>query len=187
MQLLEPIETINQRLKDCFGIDTVTGLGMYRVVLADEQFEKRLSNYSPGGIELLRPEVQLLPKYQWLKGLYLIETLCLVPTVNEKDLPDQKISYEPLFVFWDKDGNYLPPKYEVAEMAIQIVLAAKGKHNLHKYVDKEGTTEGALEERRKRIDDMVEYFGGDESGLMGASLNSGNAAFVPHNYERQGK
>lgn len=184
MELPEPIETLNSRLKDIFGIDTVSGLGMFRIVFADEQFEKRTTECTDSGIFLLVPEVRLLPKYQWLKGLYLIETLVAIPDVNVGDLPTQKTSYEPLFVFWDKDGGYLPPKWEVADMAINIMLAARGKQNLHKYVDKEGTTEDAIAERKRRIDGMIEYFGGDESGLMGSSIDSGNSSFVPHNYEK---
>ncbi len=184
MELPEPIETLNKRLADYFGIDTVSAQAMYRIVLADDQFEKRLTECTDAGIFLLTPEVRLLPKYQWLKGLYLIETLVAIPDVSAGELPAQKTSYEPLFVFWDKDGGYLPPKWEVAELAINIMLAARGKQNLHKYVDKEGTTEGAIAEKKKRIDDMIEYFGGTESGLMGASINSGNASFVPHNFEK---
>jgi hypothetical protein len=184
MQLLEPIETLNQRLADYFGIDTVTGMNMYRIVLADEQFEMRLTDCTDAGILLLKPEVRKLPKYQWLKGLYLIETLCIVPVVNADTLPDQKLSYEPLFVFWDKNQQYLPPKWEVAELVISSVLAAKGKSSLARYTDGINSQEEAEEAKRKRIDEMVEYFAGDESGLMGNSLNSGSAAFVPHNYEK---
>jgi len=184
MQLLEPIEVLNTRLVDYFGIDTITGMAIFRISLADEQFEMRLTDSTDSGILLLHPEVRKLPKYQWLKGLYLIERLVLIPDVNQNELPSQKLSYEPLFVFWDKDQKYLPPKWEVAELVIRTVLAAQGKSSLARYSDGIKTAEDAEEAKKKRIEDMMEYFSGDESGLMGSSLNSGPTAFVPHNYEK---
>jgi hypothetical protein len=180
MEPCEPFDVLNKRLADVFGIDTLSGLPIWRIVEGEKQFEKqRVTNWR--GIELPRPEVMEVPKYPWLQGIHILERLVIVPFQNAEDLPDSKIVYNVIWNFWDKDLKPLPAKWEVAELVINTVLAAQGKSSLARYVK---STEEEKAEQKKRIDDMIEYFSGDESGLMGNSLNSGPAAFVPHNYER---
>lgn len=185
MFLIEPIDVLNKRLIDHFGIDTFSNQPIWRIVFSEDQLEKQLCEHSAGGILLLRPEVIEVPKYrQWITKKYILEQLVIVPDYQQREVADSKVSYEPFYVFADKNDNYLPPKWEVAEILIATSLAVRGKSSLARYSDGINSQEDEIAARKKRINDMVEYFGGDESGLMGASLDSGNAAFVPHNYEK---
>src|SRR5690606_31743133 len=148
-------ESINRQLKDLFGIDTVTGLPMYRVVWSEDQLEKRLTDRTDTGIHLLRPEVRLLPKYrQWIQNKYVLERLVVVPEINAHELPTQKLSYEPLWVFEDKKGNALPPTVWACKFCIDTVHAALGKQSLRKYVDEEA--KNPEEHREKRIKQLEE-------------------------------
>lgn len=164
--------TINELLKDHFGIDTITGLPMWRVSWSQDQYEKRLGTFddiSPAGVYLRTvTEVRLVPKYsQWIVCKYVLENLVVLPPSARIELPSSNISYEPLYVFMDRNGDYLPPSYLVAEFAIQAVYAAKGQGSLSKYTDPRADDNNGLEYQKKRVDKLYEEMYGNESGLGG--------------------
>lgn len=178
MELTETIESINHQLIDLFGIDTLTGLPIWRIVWSQDQFEKRLGTYddiTESGIYLRTvTEVREVPKYrQWITEKYVLERLSIIPESNRDELPATKLSYEPIFVFQDVNDNYLPPKLEVAKFTIDCIYAAQGKSSMAKYKD-ETTTPEAIQ---KRIDDIQEYLYGDESSITDA-LRSHEAVFL---------
>ncbi len=189
MELTEPIESINKQLIDLFGVDTVTGQAIWRVVWSEDQFEDRLGtydDYSSGGIWLRQvTEVRRVPKYrQWIKELFVLERLVVIPEANKRELPDIQVSYEPLFPFWDKNGKYLPPKLIVAKFVIDTIYAAQGRASLARYKDPEAESmEASIEIKRKRIEELQDYLYGDMSGLHGMTI-TGESVIVPNNYER---
>lgn len=190
MELAQDIESINKQLKELFGVDTVTGDVIWRVVWSEDQFEKRYGTYDdfvPGTKIFLRTvtETREVPKYrQWIHEKYVLERLVAVPEVNLIDLPTTKMSYEPLWVFEDKNGNYLPPKIEACQFIINTVYAAQyGTKNLKKYHDPESSQEAELETRRKRIDGIIDELFGEQSSLQGTT-KTGESIIVPRNYEK---
>lgn len=188
MELPEPINSINSQLRDHFGTDTVTGKVMWRVVWSDDQYEKRLTEYSDGGILLLRPEVRLLPKYkQWIQHRYILEHLVVVPVFQQDELPTSKISYENLWTFEDKKGNYLPPKFRACKYIIDLVNAAQfgpKNHSMRKYVDEDETQEISLANKAKRVQEIELELFGEQSGLGGTTV-SGESIIVPNNYVKE--
>jgi hypothetical protein len=162
MELTEPIEKINLQLIDLFGIDTISGDPIWRVVWSETQFEKRSTKYTDCGLELLTPEVRLLPKYrQWIREKFVLERLTIVPTINSDDLPVSPLTYEPVWVFEDGQSNYLPPQTRVAKFVIDGLYAALGKTSLVKYVDEEA--KNPIEEREKRLNELQEELFGNET------------------------
>jgi hypothetical protein len=173
----------NRPLADLFGIDTVSSQPMFRISWSDEQFEKRLTECTDAGITLLKPEVRLLPKYQWIRARYIIEHLVAIPNVNIPELPTTKVSYEIIWTFEDKDGNYLPPHLEAAKFLINTMLSAMGRHQdgrtpLQKYVDDEFSQEASLDAKEKRIAEISEYLFGEQSSLQGTTV-TGESIIVP--------
>lgn len=178
MELTESIESINRQLVDEFGIDTSTGRPIFRVVWSEDQLEKRLVDCTPEGLYLLYPEVREVKKYGgWIREKYILERLVIVPEVNEKELPTTKLSYEPLWVFHDKEDKPVPPAYWACKFIVDTVYAAMGKRSLAKYVDEEA--KNPIESREKRIKDYEEQLFGDESGLLGTTI-TGESIIVPH-------
>lgn len=175
---METVESINTQLRDLYGIDTITSLPIWRVVWSEDQFEKRLTNHSDTGVILLTPEVRELPKYrQWIKNRYVLERLTVIPEINADDLPTSKLSYEPVWVFEGKNGMFLPPKLEPAQLVIDTLYAAIGKSKLNKYVDsEENTTE---EGRQSRIDKLQKELFGNETDV-GDALAHKQAVIVPN-------
>jgi hypothetical protein len=177
VETTESIESLNRQLVDLFGIDTITGDPIWRIVWSEEQFEKRLMDTTDSGLFLLKPEVRLVPKYrQWIKQKFVLERLVLIPEISMPELPAIKTSYEPIFVFMDKNDNYLPPRIDVAKIVIDTIYAAQGKSNLAKYIDNPD------EEQKKRIEEIYEYLYGDETNVTD-SLRYKTGVVVPRSYE----
>lgn len=128
MELSESIEYINKRLVAEFGLEW-DGQPRWRVVFSDDQFELRWTNFSDSGMELINPEVRMLPKYkQYIRERYILERL--VPVVQPSDLVS-KISYEPAWTFMDDNGKYLPPYFEGCKFVIESVYSKIEKKGTH--------------------------------------------------------
>ena len=179
MELVEPIENLNNRLVSHFGIDTNTSQPMWRIVWSEDQFEKRMMDVTDSGIALLIPEIREVPKYrQWIQEKYVLENLVVVPEVNKKELADIKVSYEPIFVFQDGDGNYLPPHWDVCKLVIDTLLTAKGNHGnqLAKY---KINPEDEVAKTEARIKKLEEHLYGDKTPTSDA-LHYREGVVVPN-------
>jgi len=193
MELTETIETLNEHLVNHFGIDSISGIPIWRIVWSEDQIEKRLGTYddiTPGGLYLRTvTEVREVPKYrQWIQEKYVLERLVVIPEYNENDLPATRVSYEPIWVFEDKKGNYLPPKFEAAKFVIDTIYSVQySNHSLTKYVDPENTLEKEVEAKRKRVDGIIEELFGEQSSLQGTTYVTGESIIVPRNYEKVNK
>lgn len=189
MELTEPVESINNQLVNLFGVDTLTGLPMWRIVFSEDQFEKRLGtydDYSPAGLYLRTvTEVREVPKYrQWIKAKYVLENLVVVPEANQGDLPSSRLSYEPIWVFQTEGGEYLPPRLDAAKFIIDNVYAAKGGDNLIKYKDPMAglTGEDLVAYHDDRIGKLQDELFGDET-WVGDALAHREAIVVPHTFK----
>lgn len=175
MELIEPIEELNKRLVEHFGIDTSTNQPIWRIVFSKDQYEMQLCDTTPEGFHLIHPEMQLRPKYPWIHDMYVLERLVEVPEQQQHELTT-KLSYEPLWVFMDKNGNYLPPMWEAAKFAIDCVYAAQGKKSLHGYVKyKEG--EETLD-ARLRVEKLYEEMYGNETPVGDALMTGSGVGFT---------
>lgn len=179
MELTESIESINSQLINLFGVDTVSGRAIWRVVWSMDQFEKRLVNVTAEGFELLTPIVREVPKYrQWIQNKYILEQLVAVPDYQVIELGGLKTSYEPKFVFSDKDDNYLPPLVEVCVRVIKSIQLKLGKITFAEYAQ---SAEEAVEEQKKKVDEVIEYLYGNESDVSDA-LTRKEGIVVPQSY-----
>lgn len=175
-KLPQDIQIINKKLIDYYGIDTVTGQPIWRISWSNDQYEKRRSEYTPEGLQLLYPEVQLLPKYQWVKDRWILERLVLVPDIHVDELPTQKQSYEILWKFESQLGEALPPTFKAAKFVVDTVMAAMGKKSMRKYVDDEA--QNPIDSRAQRIDKLTEELFGDESSLLGRTITGEAVAYT---------
>jgi len=179
MELTEPIEQINQRLIDEFGLET-DGRPRFRVVFSEDQFEKRLTSFTDEGLELLFPEVRELPKYrQYIHAKYLMERL--VPVLGETDLVT-KTSYECAWVFQDKIGNYLPPRFDACKFVAEALFSAISKAGNHtKYKDPNISAEA----RDAELNNMIDMLFGNETATGDAlAYGSGVSLSTPVKQEK---
>jgi len=160
MELVEPIDRINYWLEKEFG-RWENGQPKFRVVWANNQRDKRWTSFTDEGLELLHPEVRELPKYQHCLGFYVLEQLSIVP--EGSDLVT-KLSYEPLWVFYDKNKHYLPPRFIMCKVIIDAMYTRMGAFAP---VNKE-TSEDVLEKRKIELDKVDKLLFGNETPLTDA-------------------
>lgn len=184
METPETIESLNKQLIYLFGIDTVNGGAIWRIVWSEDQFEKRLGTYddiTPAGLYLRTvTEVREVPKYrQWIHEKYILERLVGIPETNMPELPAVRMSYEPIWTFQDKYDNYLPPRIDACQFIISTVYAAQyGTHNLKKFHDPESSQDAELETRKKRVDGIIEELFGDQSSLQGTTVTGESVGYT---------
>lgn len=182
------VNLFNTRLKETFGIDTITSDPIWRIVWSEDQFEMRHGTYddiTPSGIYLRTvTEVREAPKYrQWIKERYVLERLVVIPESSMPELPATKVSYEPIFVFNDGRGDYLPPNLEVAFITIWTIYDAQyGTKNLARYKDSFDAHSEDFEVRMKRIEEMTNYMYGEGSSFS-SGIRTGETVHMPSNYK----
>jgi hypothetical protein len=182
------IQIINDQLREQYGIDTESKQPMWRVSWAADQYEMRVDDVTATGVRLLFPEIMRLPKYSWIKDLWILENLVLVPIQSMTEIPETKKSYECIWKFkdrWDKPVN---PEYWACQFVIDLIQSVKSGNpmNVRKYYDPQtsGDAKEHLARQKKKIDDLVEQLFGDESSLMGRTV-TGEAVVVPQNYTKE--
>jgi hypothetical protein len=175
---METIETLNQRLVDYYGLDSDTGRPMFRIVWANDEVEKQMVNHTSSGFQLLYPVLAEVKKYPYLKDLYVLERLVVVPDINQPEIPVSKLSYEPIWCYRDSSGNSLPPVWDATQFVVDTLYAALGKKSLKKYVEPDLNEE--KEDRVKKIQD--ELFGNETE--VGDALAYGSGVVVPSNYKK---
>lgn len=183
MELREEISWINEQLIKEFGLE-FNKEPRWRVVFSEDQIEKRWTDRTNEGFELLYPEVRELPKYrQYIRQRYILERL--VPVTQGSDLTT-KISYEPAWVFQDRYQNYLPPFFEGCKYVIEAIYSQINKQGTHaKYKDPNAT----IEDRQAAIEKMeLELFGNETdttdalaygSGVVNPGINSEKTEETP--------
>lgn len=177
------LESINKRLGDYFGRDSVTSQDIHRIVDATNLTEPRRSDYTvetEGGIFLrdeyaLVKEVLRYPNYQ---NRHVFEMLVPIPEElrNELVTPEQRI-YECFYVF-QYDNKPLPVTWKAVEMIMQFKLYGK----------RERLTDFDIEEQRRKDDiKHIKYFTEvlkDQSSII-APHSGVKGIFVPTNYEKK--
>lgn len=110
---MENLEIVNRRLLESFGRG-VNELPLYRIVWSTSQMEKRYGTFikeTEAGIYLGQETCEReVPKYSYCPDQWILEWV--QPNINNRELL-AKISYEPLWVFWDRYGRSLPYDWDI--------------------------------------------------------------------------
>ena len=118
MELPDLVKGINKTLIDRYGLNPFNDPN-YQIVFSDDAREYRKGKFNDFyGKIFLKSEngVRYVKKYPYIKSKFIIEKW--YPSIkfrNSKDLVNtSRGAYEPLYVFEDKDRNYLTPIERVA-------------------------------------------------------------------------
>ncbi len=177
MYPIENAETINRRLKDTFGL--MNDFARYRITWPNDEFEVRKVGKTEEGFQLIHPEFRRVHKYEeWRWNHWIIERLMEVPVVNLSDLPENVLSYEPLWTLEEKELAWPPIRFicNSVEEKIGKKLFKKYKHPY------EGlTTEEQLQKKDEELREIESYLYPNET-RVGDALAYHGAIVVPTNY-----
>ena len=178
----ERVSELNKRLRSLFGFFSHTSNPLWRIVFSHDEFEKRLVNSSPEGFLLLKPIVVVRPKYRNYINppAYILERAMDVPPFADSDLVE-KWSYEPVWVFKDRNGNNLPPVWPAIKMIIDSVYSKSARTLGAKYKDQRSglTPQELVEYENNELDKLAEQLFGESSDIAD-SLHYQNAVSIPH-------
>lgn len=176
-------ESFNIMLREKYGLDPLSGLPNWRVAWAPSLFNKQYGtfrDFTENGLFIREvTEVREVPKYNYLKDLYVLERLMPVPSQNEHQLPGAALTYECMHPYMHKvNKTYLPPNWVFTEWVIDCYYAHIGTKSLRKYLSDEGTdvpeSLRGIEAKRKRVAEITAYLYGNETSTTDAmSYGSG--------------
>lgn len=159
----------------------LTTTPMFRLVWSDDQYEVRkatIRDYFAGIFIRERKVIENVEKYNWIKERWILEQWYPPYLVLSEELPESdKGSFEPIYVFEDKDKRALP-------LSIKAV-----KFLIHRIVDKPRSSSMLIrstieEEMMMKELAQTQY---DEDSLevstpLQTQLRLGEAVQVPQNY-----
>tara|TARA_Y100000310_G_scaffold26486_1_gene25270 strand:+ start:8564 stop:9118 length:555 start_codon:yes stop_codon:yes gene_type:complete len=169
---VEEIEVINKRLQEYFGRD-LAGRPNFRLTWSEHETEVRIGNFedwtSSGNI-FLRSffGAREVRKYQYVQPRWVLERL-FWNVCNPELLA--KFTYEPLWTFQDKDGDYLFPVWPAVELVVCTVLYGPKK------AADDRTVTGSPE-HTKRMAEVYYDLISDNSPYLASMLHRGEAASV---------
>jgi hypothetical protein len=157
----------------------------WRVVYSDDQFEKRLTEYTKEGLELLVPQVVEVPKYkQYIQDKYILERALGIPEFVETDLVS-KWSYEPVHTFGigkNEIVEFADDFYEAIRFIIHTVYSASAGYLGVKYKNPEDVDpKDAPEAYKLRIKRLQDELFPDETET-GDALRYREGIVVPNSY-----
>lgn len=171
---------INKRLIRLYGRDTAVDLPKWRLVRSESQTEKRTGNYNLFyGDIFIRNETgtREVMKYHYIKPCWVLEKLMIANNDNDYNLLGQrKYSYEPLYVFLDKNNKKLPLAWRPVELVIYMINeASKPFLTEQDHLDLEAKKIIKEQEKTKEV-----LFGNET--VIGDALAYKQGVVVPNSY-----
>lgn len=190
IQLLQPYEfdLFNRKLKELYGaLNLVTPY--FRLIWSEDALELRRMTISDEGFELATPEVRKVRKYPDKKARYVLEGLVQVPESAQEHLVTL-LSYEPIWTFEDKHGNYLIPIWPAIHHIMETLKAnVEGRgHGIDESqvlgVKETDDPQEAAYLRQKRLNELYQDLFGNETPITD-SLARKSGIIVPDTKEKE--
>lgn len=169
---MEEAKRISIHLKEKYGTEQ-DGRPRFRLVWSDNQTEKysgKREVWKDGIFLRIEDGIHEVKKYSYISERFVLERLVFMPI---EEIPESVNGhYEPVYVFWDKDKNYLKPNILVCDMVINWLLYRKVEKILN-WDD---------EEKKKDALELQSYFEAFDEGDIPMALRIGEGITVPSNY-----
>jgi len=174
------IDGINKWLDETYGHDLL-GRAYYRIIWSVGELEKRKGNFQIFSGPIFIREyygVQELPKYKYhpdWRERWILERLDYTP--NPELALNQPGHYEPLYVFYDREGNYQKPTLKVMKYYMYMLTQPKPK-----LTDKQWQNRWDEQEKEDLAEETEFFYGCIEDeygGEIAAALHHGEAIVNP--------
>lgn len=176
METSERIETINKFLRNKYGIDTVSGQEMWKVMWSEDPeayqwIHDTYTDWTDSGIFIREvEETRFVKKWNYITERYILVNLQGIPYETQEQLNGLKTSYEPVWTFeTPATHQYLPPAADSCEFIIDTIYSKLGRagHATRKYTDPRAgmDTEEQVKAERRRVDEIILELFGEDSGI----------------------
>ena len=150
---------------------TLTGKSIFRLVWSDIQLEKRFGTYndfSDSGLFLRQvTEVRETLKYNYIKERWILEYFCSPETSFNPEIPEStQGTYEPLWVFEDKNRNYIEPSLKAVQFIIKFMREKASPSERKQFYD-------SVED--KEVKELEEQIGAESRSPIKSLLNTREA------------
>lgn len=189
----EPLEVLNQRLIDRYGLfEGNKSQPNYRLSWSEDQYERRFGEYpkfdNSGNYLGSVSGFCFVPKYkQWMPRQWVLEILLPVPDVEGAELTT-KLTYEPLHGFVNVySGRPIDPTWRAIEFLIEQVKTQAAKVVKVGYKDPlidECDPKIANEVKEARLNGLIAELFGNENDTTDA-LSYKEGVSVPSNYTKE--
>lgn len=158
LSLSEPLQLINHRLKDYFGVFE-NGEPNWKLFWSEDMLEKRMMNSTENGVILALPEPRLVKKANYLNDCWVLCRIVPVPECDKAELCGAKTSYEPICTFdHPETGEPMAPDWDIIHATIKVCLEnmANAGHKAPEQIPEEmRNTREAIEYRvNKKMEEM---------------------------------
>ena len=150
---------------------TLTGEYLYRLIWSEKALERRkglFRDFTESGLFIREViEVRLTKKYNYIKDRWILEKWAPGELTRNPETPDAvNGDYIPVYVFEDKDGNYLQPTEKVLRFIINCI---DGKVNKDARFDEKYLEEKGIAQTVESFDDHPSWFktSGDARNAIG--------------------
>lgn len=161
------LSKINRELTEKYGTDVNSSLPKYRVVWTTDQLEKRFGTFVKWYRDIRLGEetlVKEVPKYPFYPNFHAFEELTYHANPELVENP----SYEPVYIFKDKDENSLP----VVWWAVKYVADRRSLRDIEKI------TQETEDEFMKRQEEIYFQILDDDRPYLPTMMSNGEAAFI---------
>ena len=162
--------SLNKSLRNSFGFD-IRNRPLLRIVWSNDEIEKRFGPFEVYyGHIYLRTEtgVREVLKYEYIQDRWILERL--FPNNTEATGIIGDTTYEPIYVFQDKNENYLEPNLRVCQFIVHSLL--------HPLTNKLRYRDEAQARIEKEIKFFEEYLD-NKSPYLATMLHNKEAIVVP--------
>ena len=152
------IEQLNQRIGGEYR--SIEGRALFRLIWSESIFENRYGTFrefTEGGIFIREvTEVRRVRKYNYIHNRWIFEAWAPGNLTKNPETPDTANGdYVPVYVFEDKNGQYLPPNEKVVRF---IISAMHGKIRKDYIPSQEYIDEREIQRDVESMDDHPAWF-----------------------------
>lgn len=147
---MDSLEVVNERLALYYGTE-LDGRARYRVSWTTTEIERRGGEFNEFYGEIFLRKcvgIQDVKKYPFDPDRWVIEKLFYIR--NPEIITEKPGCYEPLYIFKDKFGGYLPLNWKAVDLAVKF---AEDKPTGIKLTDKDWDAQ-----EQKEIEEESDYF-----------------------------
>jgi len=178
---MENVKLINKYLESTYG-RALDNKPKFRVAWSEDLFEVRKGLFFP--LQVVET-IERAHKYSMISDKYILEVYTRAfPDVfaqalkHSNEVIMESDGYEPIRVFMDRDGNYLPPHMGVCKIFCDSFIELINRPEAKRLTAKQANYED-VQKMRQEVDKFYELLSANDSDLLAGRFVHKEAIMLP--------